>query len=208
MPSYQSAFKKEAHMILIQKIKERCKLDESTTFYFKALSLLFVIALSVGLITAILFPLEARQGVDEVSKQLEFLSGAGPFEIFWIIFLNNAIKSFFALVGGILFGIIPVVFILINGYAIGIVGAVALAEKGIVNLITLTFPHGIFEIPAVLLAASYGVMLGEKFYARMRRGEPFRGSFSLAMDAFFKVIVPILAIAALIETIVGVVFRV
>lgn len=190
-------------MILIQKIKERYKLDESTTFYFKALSLLFVIALSVGLITAILFPFEARQGVDEVSKQLEFLSDAGPIQIFWIIFLNNAIKSFFALAGGILFGIIPIVFILINGYAIGIVGAVAIAEKGIVNLLTLTLPHGIFEIPAVLLAASYGVMLGEKFYARIKKGEPFRGSFSLAMNEFFKIIIPILAIAALIETIAG-----
>ena len=190
-------------MIVIQKIRELCKLNEGMTFYFKALSLIFVIALSVGLITAILFPFEARQGVDEVSKQLEFLSGAGPFQIFWIIFLNNAIKSFFALAGGILFGIIPVVFILVNGYAIGIVGAVVVAEKGIMTLLILTLPHGIFEIPAVLLAASYGVMLGEKFFARVKRGEPFRPSFSMAMDVFFKIIIPILAIAALIETIAG-----
>lgn len=194
-------------MILIQKIKERYKLDESTAFYFKALSLIFVIALSVGLITALLFPFEARQGVDEVSRQLEFLSDAGPLQIFWIIFLNNAIKSFFALAGGILFGIIPVVFILINGYAIGIVGAVVIAEKGIVNLFALTLPHGIFEIPAVLLAASYGVMLGEKFYARIMRGEPFRAIFFMVMNAFLKIIVPVLAIAALIETLIGVVFR-
>ena len=190
-------------MIPIEKIKERFKLDESATFYFKALSLVFVIALSVGLITAILFPFEARQGVDEVSRQLEFLSDAGPFQIFWVIFFNNAIKSFLALAGGILFGIIPVVFVLINGYAIGIVGAVAIIEKGIVDLLILTLPHGIFEIPAVLLAASYGVMLGEKFYARMRKGEPFRPSFSLAVNAFFKVIVPILATAAFIETVIG-----
>jgi len=46
-------------------------------------------------------------------------------------------------------------------------------------------------------------MLGEKFYARMRKGEPFRPSFSLAVNAFFKVIVPILATAAFIETVIG-----
>ena len=187
----------------MEKIRELYKLDESTTFYLKALALLLIIMFSVGFITAILFPFEARQGVDEVSRQLEFLSDAGPFQIFWVIFFNNAIKSFLALAGGILFGIIPVVFVLINGYAIGIVGAVAITEKGIVDLLILTLPHGIFEIPAVLLAASYGVMLGEKFYARMRRGEPFRPSFSLAVNAFFKVIVPILAIAAFIETVIG-----
>ncbi len=204
MPSYPSTLKKQTHMISIKKIGELYKLDESVAFYLKALSLLFIITFSVGFITATLFPFEARQGVNEVSKQLQFLSSAGPFQIFGIIFLNNVIKSFFALVGGILFGIIPVVFILINGYAIGIVGAVAVTEKGMANVLALTLPHGIFEIPAVLLAASYGVMLGEKLYGRIKRGESFHPSFSLAIHAFFKVIVPTLAIAALVETIVGI----
>lgn len=188
-----------------EKLRELFRIDEGTTFYFKALSLVFVIALSVGLITAELFPFEARQGVDEIASTLEFLSDAGPFEIFWIIFFNNAIKSFFALAGGILFGIIPVAFILINGYAVGLIGAVAIAERGVADVLALTLPHGMFEIPAVLLAASYGVMLGEKFYGRIRRGEPFRGSFSAATAVFFKVIVPILVLAALIETFVGIV---
>ncbi|MBI5817134.1 MAG: stage II sporulation protein M [Candidatus Yonathbacteria bacterium] len=194
-------------MRIAEKIRELYRLDEDTTFYFKALSLLFIITFLVGVMTATLFPLEARQGVDEVSRQLEFLSGAGPFQIFGIIFLNNAIKSFVALSSGILFGIIPVVFILVNGYAIGIISAVAIAEQGTVSVLALTLPHGIFEIPAVLLAASYGVMLGEKFYGRIKRGEPFRLSFSLATNAFFKIIVPILAIAAFIETTIGVVAR-
>lgn len=194
-------------MISIDRIRELYKLDESTAFYFKALSLIFAIALSAGFITATLFPLEARQGIDEVFGELEFLSGVGAFQIFWIIFLNNAVKSFIALASGVLFGIIPVIFILINGYAIGIVGAVAIAEKGIGNVLALTLPHGVLEIPAVLLAASYGVMLGEKLYGRIKRGEPFRASFSLAMDAFFGIVVPVLVLAALIETIVGMIAR-
>ena len=191
----------------MEKIRELYKLDESTTFYLKALALLLIIMFSVGFITAIFFPLEARQGVDEVFQELEFLSHASAFQIFWIIFFNNAVKLFISLVGGVLLGVIPVIFVLINGYAIGIVAAVAIAEQGVGKVLALTLPHGIFEIPAVLLAASYGVMLGEKFYARMRRGEPFRPSFSLAVDAFFKVIVPVLAVAALIETIIGLTAR-
>ncbi|MDO8572427.1 MAG: stage II sporulation protein M [bacterium] len=192
-------------MILRGKIRELCKINESTELYLKVISLIFFIAISVGIITAQLFPHEAREGVEEISQQLEFISSAGTFEMFWIIFLNNAVKSFFALVSGILFGIIPVMFILINGYVIGIVGTVAIAEKGITSFLALTLPHGILEIPAVLLAASLGVMLGEKFYTQIRTRESFHPSFSSALGVFFKIVVPTLAIAALIETLLGVI---
>lgn len=190
-------------MMIIRKILSKVCAETNVSFYFKALSLIFVIALSIGIITATLFPSEARQGVGEMSKQLQFLSEAGAIQIFWIIFLNNTIKSFLALLGGILFGIIPIIFVLINGYAIGIIGAVAIAEKGIGEVLLLTIPHGMFEIPAVLLAASYGVMLGEKFYLKIKYGEQFQPNFSLSLNVFFKFVVPILALAALIETLLG-----
>lgn len=84
---------------------------------------------------------------------------------FWtgvFIFFNNAIKSFMVMYLGLFFGIIPVFFLVMNGMIIGYLLS-SLHEQGI-NVFELVLrgllPHGILEIPAILIASAYGLKLG------------------------------------------------
>ena len=57
----------------------------------------------------------------------------------------------------------------------------------------------ILEIPAILLAAGYGLWLGSVFYRSLKHGEPFKEPFLWAIKKYYKVILPLLLLAAFIE---------
>jgi len=171
-------------------------------FYFKALLLLFFIAGTLGFLLGQASPETAGEAVAEFVEEFGFLDELSPLEIFGLIFLNNTLKSFTALLLGIFFGIFPVLFVLINGYAIGTILSVIVAGSGIGLVLLGTVPHGILEIPAVILAASYGVLLGEKFSKKLSGKGVFRPHWQKALRQFGRVIIPLLALAAFIETFV------
>ncbi len=175
-------------------------IDRETIFYFKALGLLLGVAFAFGFLSAYLYPEAAQETVTAVAEEFGVLDELTLFEIFMLIFLNNAFKSFVVMVLGIAFGVLPVIFILLNGYAIGIIVAVSLAQSGVAVVLFGTVPHGIFEVPAVLVAASYGVLLGEKALYRIKHGESLGVHVYAAIGKFSRYVVPFLALAALIET--------
>jgi len=176
-------------------------INENIKFYLKALTLLLVISGAFGFITAQQFPIEAGMAVEQAVEELSFIEELGPMGIFLLIMLNNSLKAFAMMILGILWGVVPVVFVLLNGYAIGIVAAVAIVETGPAILMLGTLPHGILEIFAVLLAASYGVWLGEMFSKRRREKDaPFGVHVKNAIGKFMKIALPILIGAAFIET--------
>jgi stage II sporulation protein M len=176
-------------------------IDKNIKFYFKALTLLFIISGTLGFITAQQFPSEARGAMSQAMEQVSFIKDLTPAGIFLLIALNNSIKAFFMLMLGILWGIVPVLFILLNGYAVGIVASVAVLDTGIMPIIFGTLPHGILEIPAILLAASYGVWLGEMFSKKLKGGDAELWiNIKTAFNKFIKVVLPVLIVAAFIET--------
>jgi stage II sporulation protein M len=86
-----------------------------------------------------------------------------------------------------------------NANIIGIVIAVFRTREGFVRVAMSLLPHGIFEIPAILIASGYGLWLGVKFYRRLRYGEPFLEAFWFSLRKYFTVVLPLLLIAAFIE---------
>ncbi len=63
-------------------------------------------------------------------------------------------------------------------------------------------PHGVFELPAPLIAASYGLWLGVTAVRRMRGKEstPLGIHIEHAFRRYLAVVFPLLVIAAGIET--------
>jgi len=63
-------------------------------------------------------------------------------------------------------------------------------------------PYGVFEIPALLIAASYGLWLGVTAFRRMRGKEItlLRVNIEHAFRRYFAVVFPLLIVAAAIET--------
>ncbi|WNY23475.1 hypothetical protein MmiHf6_07820 [Methanimicrococcus hongohii] len=138
----------------------------------------------------------------------------GSLSVMVYIFLNNTRIVFMLMFLGFIFGLLPIVIILVNGFTIGIVAEYTIKYEGVVYLLTGLIPHGIIEIPAILLGAGVGygsgvlasnVLIGRKTF------EDFKQNFIGMTWIFFLIAVPLLFIAAIIEVYVtgpllGVVF--
>ncbi|ATY83729.1 hypothetical protein CVV65_00975 [Kyrpidia spormannii] len=120
-----------------------------------------------------------------------------------VIFLNNAKVAIFFLLTGIVAGIPAIVGVFGNGALIGFVLAM-LHHQGVpVGSVLLygILPHGIFEIPAFLIAAAFGLKLGWGWW-RPTNGYTRREAFFQGWRDAFRaagVAVAMLAVAAVVE---------
>lgn len=166
---------------------------------FAMLSTFFLLSTYFGYFIADLFPEFAKKQIESIQEFLEDFASTktSPFSIFLLILLNNALKSFIAMLLGIFFGIVPLLFLFINGVVIGILAKIIGEKIGLPVFLLLILPHGIIEIPAVILACSYGFWLGIEFL-KNRKGILVKIKYTV--NRFLKIVLPMLTIAALIET--------
>lgn len=162
-------------------------------------AMVFLIAVALGYTSAGMYEEEARQALAETTESLQSLKDMDSVQLFIVILLNNALKSFIVLALGFLAGIIPILFIFINGYVTGVVLLLAVLDGNGTLFFVSILPHGIIEIPAVILAAAAGIWLGNKFMQKIRYREPFGPHANEAIGFFNKIILPMLVLAALIE---------
>jgi stage II sporulation protein M len=159
--------------------------------------LLFLVTILFGFFFPMFFHNEIK---NLVSSLVEKTSGMNTIELIQFIFLNNLKASFFPLIFGILLGIYPVLSLIINGYVLGFVAGKTVAVEGI-NILWKLFPHGIFEIPAVLISVSLGLRLG--IFLFVYKGKNKRREFILwlkdSLRVFLFIVIPLLIIAAIIE---------
>lgn len=128
-------------------------------------------------------------------------------EMFIAILSNNVLASFIFLASGIVVGVPPLLFIIVNGFFVGWVSYSAAAELGLGYVISTLLPHGIIEIPAITLCAAMGVGLGYQIINRIRRIGGLQGYVQESLSLFVRRIVPLLIVAAVIETaLIGVYF--
>ncbi|ALS26213.1 membrane protein [Paenibacillus sp. 32O-W] len=84
--------------------------------------------------------------------------------MFVIIFLNNAIKSIMVMYLGVFFGLFPLMFLIVNGMVIGyFINHMATTQGWGFAAETIAkgiLPHGIIEIPAIIIASAYGLKFG------------------------------------------------
>ncbi len=127
------------------------------------------------------------------------------------IFLNNLIVASLSLFGGAVLGLLSVLTIIVNGYIIGFIFLSIFFVSGQTVGENLWFtslalvPHGIFELPAFIFAAAFGLSLGTgwlKGSAQGQKWQVFRGDLTKAFK-IFPLIVLLLLIAAFIEVFVS-----
>lgn len=137
--------------------------------------------------------------LEEFRNEMSFILNAGPVAIFFIILINNSVKTFLFMLSGFLFGLPPFLLLAFNGIFLGIVANIVSKSEGWRFLLAGIIPHGIFEIPAIILSMNYGLWLGHGFYRKLRFKEPFREKLSVAIRFFSRIILPLLIIAAIVE---------
>lgn len=170
--------------------------------YIFVITVIFVMALANGYLMAIQDPQGSRQMIEQLFSGLTFARNLSALQLFVYIFLNNASKAFLVILLGFFFGIVPIFFVFTNAELIGVVVAVFGAQEGFVRVALSLLPHGIFEIPAILIASGYGLWLGVRFYRRLRYKEPFMDAFWFSIRKYFTVVFPLLLLAAFIEAFV------
>ena len=169
---------------------------DSKRFIFIACILFLIFA-----ILGSLFPVpdyiekEILKFIEELLSKTKDMSWA---QLTSFIFFNNLQSSFFGMIFGAGFGIFSMITILINGYLLGFVSSKVVGTEGLLSLWRL-LPHGVFELPAILIAMGLGLRLGT-FVFYKKKFEKLKELLINSLKAFFFVIVPLLIIAALIES--------
>jgi len=123
------------------------------------------------------------------------------------IFANNATGALAALLFGLIAGLFPLFFVVSNGLVIGIMLEMVMnklgAAGGAVVFAAGILPHGVLELPAVLISTAIGLRLG---YAALRSVAKGDGEVAAQLKEglliFLFWILPILFLAAFIEAFV------
>jgi len=127
----------------------------------------------------------AEQILEFIEELLRKTAGMSQGELISFIFLNNLQSSFFGMIFGIALGIFSVITSILNGYLLGFVSSRAVYEEGIFILWRL-LPHGIFELPALLLSTGLGLKLGFPFiYKYFKYYWKRKNIFALLTGIFF-----------------------
>jgi stage II sporulation protein M len=169
--------------------------------YLKTSLVIFGSGIVIGLMSITHFPDLAGYFESSVVGFVKIFRGLSKFELAAAIFLNNALKTLLEILLGSLFGIIPMVFLLANGIALGVVFSLSAQSRGPWLSLLSILPHGILELPAVFLGASIGLMVGSHVVKRLfgRAETTLGGELVRGFRFSCNVILPMLLIAALVE---------
>lgn len=182
--------------IIHRNIKESWRYIYESRRYIYFAALIFLLFALIGFI----FPAPAsiaeaiREFVNQlVNKTRDF----NTLQLILYIFQNNLLASLFGLFLGGFLGLFPLFASIVNGYVVGFVAKKVSASEGLISLWKL-IPHGIFELPAVLISFGIGIRLGMSLFSRKADGEFIR-RLKLSSKVFIFVVIPLLIIAAIIE---------
>ena len=168
-------------------------MNESKWFFVFAFGI-FALLFLIGF----MYPFFFRQEIfDWIEKLILSLEGKETLEIMGFILFNNLKVSFFMIVAGIGFGILPLITVVVNGYLIGFVARESAVAGGIGVLWQLV-PHGIFEIPAIIFSIGIGLKIGTDLFRKDIK-KKLKHNFREGLRFFVFVILPLLLIAGIIE---------
>jgi len=169
-------------------------LKESRNFILGA-ALIFVIFAFVGFLYPNFFTKEIASLVEEIAKKTE---GLNAWQLMGYIFENNVLSTLSSIIFGVVLGIVPIISLVANGYVLGFVGNLASNASGEYAILLKLLPHGIFELPAAIIAMAIGIRLGWFIFSKNIKKE-FLRRFFMSVKILIFVVIPLLIIAAIIE---------
>ncbi|MWV47412.1 stage II sporulation protein M [Paenibacillus sp. HJL G12] len=146
------------------------------------------------------------EGIRDISKSLSD-SSSPMWSFFVFIFFNNSIKAVVMIFLGLFVGILPILFLLVNGMVLGYLVHSSLEQgNSLFDLVVKgLLPHGIIEIPAIIIACAFGLQMGLMVIASLGGSgkEGLKGRwrelFRKALTASVWIVI-LLFVAAIIES--------
>ena len=187
----------------MNRVERRAYLRELRPYLIASI-LFFAVGAIIGAAVASRLPGLADHFGDSVTGFLKTFRGLPKPQLAAAIFLNNSVKTLAAILLGLVIGIVPALFLVVNGVVLGVVLFLSSHSRGVWPSLLSILPHGIIELAAVFLGTAIGLMLGDFVLKRLLRKSDtkIRAELGRAMRFFSLVIVPMLLAAALIEAFV------
>jgi stage II sporulation protein M len=166
--------------------------------YILLATVLFLISLVSGLLVS---PEFASGALEELKLTLKPLAELfNPLVLLVIIFINNAIKALAALVLGIVLGLPSLFFLGANGFMVGVTATALKSSLGCGVIAASLAPHGIIEIPALVLSSALGLKVGwESLKYLTRQKSSVKAQLQQSIRVYLKWILVSLFFAAIIE---------
>ena len=121
------------------------KLSHETKRHLIILTVLFVASAVFGYSAATLHPEEASKLLDTILRDIkERIGSLDKVSLFFFIFGTNTAKAFLAMVFGTFFGIVPVLFVMFNGFVLGLVVLWSPFPKAYVSSLSVS-PRTVFS---------------------------------------------------------------
>jgi stage II sporulation protein M len=187
-------------MLIMRREERRAYLRRLRSYLIASLTL-FALGIIAGLVAVYQIPSIADHFQNTLANFVRIFAGLPPLKLAGAIFLNNAFKTLCAILLGLFLGIVPVIFLVANGVALGVAMSISTQARGLWPSVLAILPHGIFELPAVFLGTSIGLLIGAQTAQRLAgRAEISIGAEVLqGVKYFCSVIVPLLLVAAFVE---------
>jgi stage II sporulation protein M len=100
-----------------------------------------------------------NQLINYFKELVEITKDYGGLEMILFLFFNNLKASFSGMILGVFVGVLPLVYLFSNGFVLGFASKFSVLEGGAISLLRL-LPHGIFELPAIILSLGLGLKIG------------------------------------------------
>lgn len=196
---------------LKSKFSKFLKTIKNNISYLRVIFSIFIISFFGGVITYFepninpLYPL-VEGGINQIASLGERATNLDFLGITLLIFKNNILVASFMIFGGIFFGLVPILIIIINGLILGFfISALLFSTIGPMTktiLIGSFVPHGLVELAAIFIAASFGLRLGINYLRPKNKNKlrTLRSDFSSVLEVYLFVIIALI-IASFIEVI-------
>lgn len=183
--------------------------------WIRVVGIFAVVSIAAGFLSAVLFPERFSEFVsafgERLDEALNYVEPAPTWQFSFELFRQNFTATLLDLLGGVVLGIIPVVSIVINFFALGFLGAPFVypdvfggESLSLWVFIVAIAPHGIFELPAIILSSAMGLRFGWEWLlprSRGRRKATFKQAF-LDVLGMIPLTAVLLVAAALLEAFV------
>lgn len=168
--------------------------------YFAISLLIFIAGCVSGYLTSQADPAFGNSLVTLFQKMItdEIMSNEPPLLAIQLFF-NNLEACVLLFLGGAAFGLVTLLVLSFNGIIIGGIMEVVGNKTGLFVMMAAIIPHGIFELPAVLVSATLGLMLGRAVMMELAGQGDAIGEARVLGSLFVRYVIPFIAIAACIE---------
>ena len=192
------------HVMLIMPREEQRAYWNRLLPYLATSLAVFAAGTAAGLVIVYRIPELSEQFANTLGQFVQMFAGMPRWKLAAAIFANNSLKTLMAIVLGTALGIVPGIFLLANGVALGVAFSLSVQTRGLWLAVFSILPHGVLELPAVFLGTSIGLLLGTQAARRLsgRSEVALRAEMFHGIKFYCTVIVPLLILAALVEVFV------